>query len=91
MLKLTKAAGEHLAQKLLNKKAAGDSAMRFVHDEKRGGWAVRVDTPAPSDVKFCHDGQTVLILDQASSHRLRNKVLDRKETDEGPRLRLRGR
>ncbi len=33
----------------------------------------------------------VLVLDEQSSQLLRNKMLDIRETDEGPRLRLRGR
>jgi hypothetical protein len=65
--------------------------VRFVRDDDRGGWALRVDKPAASDTAFSHEGRKVLVLDEAASHLLRNKILDVKETDEGPRLRLYGR
>jgi Fe-S cluster assembly iron-binding protein IscA len=89
MFTMTKAAGARLAQKLENKD--GDATMRFVRDDERGGWSVRLGTAAASDVAFDYEGRKVLVLDPHASQLLRNKVLDIKETDEGPRLRLYGR
>lgn len=90
MFVLTQAAGIRLADKLAKKSAGDDVAVRFVRRRKRRGWAVQYDKPSPSDATFVHEGRVVLVLDEASSRLLRNKMLDIRETDEGPRLRLRG-
>jgi hypothetical protein len=87
---MTDAAGARLARRLVKKNAADDVAVRFVRDAKRKGWAIELDTARPSDVTFSHEGRLVLLLDEASSVLLKNKMLDERETDEGPRLRLRG-
>ena len=91
MLTVTEAAGARLAHKLAHRKAGKGIALRFVWDEDRGGWSVRSDNARPSDVTFSHEGRTVLVLDEHSSHLLRNRLLDVQETDAGPRLQLRGR
>ena len=89
MLTVSESAGARLARKLVNKQAAEDVANRFVRDTKRKGWTIRLDHLRPNDATFAHDGRTVLLLDEQASHSLRNKMLDIKETDEGPRLRFR--
>ena len=91
MFTLTEAAGIRLAQKLAKKSAGEDVALRFVRQRKQRCWALRLDKPCPSDATFSHAGRIVLMLDEQSSHRLRNRMLDIRDTDEGPRLRLRGR
>jgi len=91
MLTLTEAAGVCLADKLAKKSAGGDSAVRFIRRRKRRGWTLRVDKPGPSDATFSHEGRIVLVLDEESSQMLENRMLDTRETDEGPKLRLRDR
>lgn len=91
MLTLTEAAGARMALRLAKKKAGDDVGLRFVREMARRGWSVRMDNAGPSDVTFSHQGRMVLLLDQQSSHLLKDKMLDVRETDEGPRLRFRGR
>ena len=90
MLTVTEAAAGRLAEKLANKSAGDDFALRFIRQEKRRRWTLRLDKFCPSDATFSHEGRIVLVLDEQSSHLLRNRMLDTRETDEGPRLRLRG-
>ena len=90
MFIMTKAAGARLADRLAKQSAGEDVAMRFNRHRKRRGWTLRLDKPCTSDATFFHNGRIVLVLDERSSHSLRNRMLDVRETDEGPRLRLRG-
>ena len=90
MFILTEAAGARLAEKLAKKSAGTDRALRFIRQEKPRRWTLRLDTPCSSDATFCHEGRIVLVLDEQSSRLLSNRMLDTRETDEGPRLRLRG-
>ena len=90
MLTVTDAAGACLAGRLVKKGAGIDAALRFCRRRKRHAWTLRLDKPCPSDATFSHEGRIVLVLDERSSHSLRNRMLDVRETDEGPRLRLRG-
>ncbi len=90
MLTVTKAAGARLAEKLAEKSAGDDVALRFIRQEKRRRWTLRLDNPGPSDAAFSYDGRIVLVLDEPSSQLLRNRMLDIRDTDEGPRLRLCG-
>ncbi len=89
MLSLTEGAGARLADKLAKKSGGDDVALRFIRQEKRRRWTLRLDRPCSSDATFSHGGHIVLVLDEQSSHLLRNRMLDIRETDEGPRLRLR--
>jgi len=90
MFTLTAAAGARLAQKLAKKSAGDDVALRFTRRGKPRGWTLRLDKPFPSDATFTHEGRIVLVLDERASQMLRNRMLDVRDTDEGPRLRLRG-
>lgn len=90
MLTLTDAAGACLADRLAKKGAGGDEALRFLRRRKRHGWMLRLAKPGPTDATFSHDGRIVLVLDEQSSKLLNDRMLDIKQTDKGPRLRLRG-
>lgn len=90
MLTLTEAGGARLADKLVQKKAGEQIALRFVRHGSRPGWTFRLDRPSPSDTTFTYRGRVVLVVDEVSSHSLRNRLLDVRETDDGPRLRLLG-
>jgi len=90
MFTLTEAAGARLAEKLTEKNAGGNVSLRFARQTEPRGWKLRLDKPSPADTALSHDGRVVLVFDEQSSHLLRNKVLDTRETDEGPRLQLRG-
>jgi Fe-S cluster assembly iron-binding protein IscA len=90
MFTLTEAAGARLADKISKKSVDVDIALRFVRQGERRGWTLQIDKPCPSDVTFLHEGRIVLVLDEPSSQLLRNRMLDIRETDEGPRLQLRG-
>jgi len=90
MFTLTEAAGVRLAEKLAKKSAGDDVALRFIRQRKRRRWILRLDKRCPSDTTFSHEGRIVLVLDEQSSQLLKNRMLDTRETDEGPRLRLRG-
>jgi Fe-S cluster assembly iron-binding protein IscA len=89
MLTVTEGARARLARRLDRKKCSKEQAIRFVRDEDRSRWSMHVDSIQPADVHYAHQGRTVLIIDEESAHRLRNRLLEVRETDEGPRLRLR--
>jgi len=90
MFTLTEAAGARLADKLAKKSAGDDVALRFTRQGEQRRWTLRLDKHCPADTTFSHEGRIVLMFDEQSSHLLRNRMLDIRETDEGPRLRLRG-
>jgi len=90
MFTVTDAAGVCLAERLVEKDAEEDVALRFVRQRERRGWTLELDKPRPADITFLNEGRIVLVLDERSSHLLRNKMLDTRETEMGPRLRLRG-
>ena len=89
MLTVTEAARARLARKLARKNCAKNQALRFVRNDENARWSMQVDTIQSADVLYAHQGRTVLIIDEESAHRLRNRLLEVRETDEGPRLRLR--
>jgi len=90
MLTLTEAAGARLTEKLVKKNAGKDVALRFIREGEPQRWTLQFDKHGPADVTFLHAGRIVLVLDEKSSHLLRNRMLDMRDTEEGPRLRLRG-
>lgn len=90
MLTLTEEACARLADKLARKRAGEATALRFVRRERRKGWTLLFDSPGTSDTTFSHHGRIVLVLDEQASKSLRDKMLDVRETKEGPRLRLLG-
>ncbi len=87
MLNVTKPALERLSRRLIRKEAADDIALRFTRRE--GGWNLGTDQARPGDVTFAHGGRNVLLLDQAAAEAMTNMTLDVRNTDVGPRLRLR--
>ena len=84
MLTVTSAACERLARKLTHKKAGSDMMLRFVRRE--GGWSLRLDHSAPSDIVYAHQGRTVLAIDQEVSKTMQNRTLDVVNADRGSRL-----
>lgn len=86
MLKVTTAALDRLSQKLDNKKAADEAALRFTR--KPGGWRLQIDDPRPADKAFTHEGKKVLVMDGEVSQAMANMTLDVEKTGGGPRLRL---
>jgi hypothetical protein len=64
----------------------GDSVLRIVREDRR--MRLRLGTVRPGDQTFAHDGRVVLALDEGIGTRLTGSRLDVRETDEGPRLRL---
>jgi hypothetical protein len=76
-----------LSEKLNNRKAAEDVAMRFTRGQ--GGWRLRPDRTRPADTTFSHEGRDVLVLDDEVAKAMADKTLDVKDTKAGPRLTLR--
>jgi hypothetical protein len=87
MLNVTKPALDRLSHRLACEKAADDVALRFTR--RAGGWKLGPDQARPGDVTFAHDGRNVLLLDGAVSQGMTDLTLDVRNTDAGPRLRLR--
>jgi Fe-S cluster assembly iron-binding protein IscA len=84
---LTEQALEHLAAALDRAAAGASDAIRLVAG--RGGWAMRLDQPGPEDETFDHEGRTVLIVDTRVAEYLEDRTLDVRDTEAGPRLKLR--
>ena len=87
MLNVSKTALDRLSHRLAHRKADADVALRFTRRE--GGWKLGPDQTRPGDVTFAHDGRNVLLLDEAVSQAMTDLTLDVRNTDAGPRLRLR--
>jgi hypothetical protein len=87
MLTVTIAALERLSQKLADKKAADDVALRF--RRAAGRWRLRVDRARPHDATFAHEGRNVLLLDRATARAMTALTLMVRATEAGPRLKLR--
>jgi len=86
MLTVTAAALDRLSTKLARKKADDDVALRFTR--RPGGWRLRLDRAAPADKTFTHEGRNVLLLDKDVARAMTSMMLDVRDTDKGPRLRL---
>ena len=87
MLVVTKPAFDRLSHRLARRKATQNVALRFTRRE--GGWKLGPDQERPGDVTFAHDGRNVLLLDETAAKAMTNMTLDVRNTDAGPRLRLR--
>ncbi len=87
MLTVTKSALGRLSDRLSRREAADDVALRFTRLD--GRWKLGQDQVRPGDVKFAHDGRNVLLLDKAAAKAMAHMTLDVRQTDAGPRLRLR--
>lgn len=86
MFNVTLAAKTRLLKKLAGKNAAADLALRMTRRE--GGWSLRLDRALPSDVTIAHRGRSVLLMDEAVSQALSDKMLDAESTKAGARLKL---
>ena len=89
MLTVTDAARARLARKLRSKNPPANRALRFARNDGRPTWGIHLDKIDNADVVYAHEGRTVLVVDEQASQMLNNKVLYVRETEEGPRLRLR--
>jgi len=87
MLNVTKSALDRLSDRLLRREVAEDVALRFTRRD--GRWKLGQDQERPGDVKFAHEGRNVLLLDESAAKSMTNMTLDVRDTDAGPRLRLR--
>lgn len=87
MLTVTKPALERLSLKLASKKAADDMALRIKRAKDR--WRLRLTRARPDDAAFTHEGRKVLLLDEAVSQAMTTLTLDVRQTETGPRLKLR--
>ena len=83
MLTVTEQAGARLNQLL----GEGESVIRIVQRRRR--MRIRRDHARPEDATFAHAGRVVLVLDENIAQRLTARTLDIRQTDTGPRLRLR--
>lgn len=87
MLTVTAGALDRLSTKLDRKKAEEDEAFRMT--QRTGGWKLHLDRARPTDKEIKHDGRSVLLLDEAASLAMKDRTLDVRATDSGPRLSLR--
>ncbi len=87
MLTITEQAGARLVQLL--GESANQSVIRIVRRKRR--LKLRRDHARADDATFAHAGRVVLVLDEQVSQSLAARTLDIRETDTGPRLRLKRR
>lgn len=87
MIIVTAQALERLSQKLERKRAPHDKAWRFRYSA--GRWKLHLDRARPDDATFMHQQRKVLLLDLAAASAMDALTLTTRETDTGPRLRLR--
>ena len=85
MLTVTEQAGARLNQLL--GEAGSESVIRIVQRRRR--MRMRRDHARPEDATFAYAGRIVLVLDENVAQRLTARTLDIRQTDTGPRLRLR--
>ena len=86
MLTVTEAASAHLRRILDEAGQPEDVVARFVREGSKA--ALRADTVKSGDVTFEHEGQTVLVADEAVSEMLADRTLDVQETEDGPQIKL---
>ncbi len=84
MLHVSTSAAARMAH-LLNAKP-NHAVLRIVRRDQR--LKLRLGIVRPGDQTFVHDGRVVLALDERMGTRLASGQLELKDTDEGPRLRL---
>ncbi|HUG93395.1 MAG TPA: hypothetical protein VML55_21330 [Planctomycetaceae bacterium] len=87
MLTVTDQAGARLVQLL--GETPNESVIRIVKRKRR--MRLRRDHARPDDATFAHAGRVVLVLDEEIAHTLAARTLDIRETDAGPRLKLKRR
>lgn len=84
MLKVSTPAAVQLAH-LLNPRS-GDAVVRIIRRKNR--LRLRWSLVRPGDQTFAHEGRVVLALDERMRRSLSKRQLDVKQTDAGPRLRM---
>ena len=84
MLQVSMPAAARMAH-LLNAKPE-NAVLRIVRRDQR--LRLRLGTVRPGDQTFAHDGRVVLALDERLGTKLTFGQIELRETDEGPRLRL---
>lgn len=84
MLKVSTPAAAQLAQ-LLNPRA-NDAVVRIIRRKNR--LRLRWSLVRPGDQTFAHDGRVVLALDDRMGKSLSKRQLEVRQTDAGPRLRM---
>jgi hypothetical protein len=84
MLTVTEQAGARLVQML--GESPSESVVRIVRRRRR--LKLRRDRARPDDATFAHAGRVVLVLDEQVSQSLASRILDIRQTETGPRLRL---
>ncbi len=87
MLTVTAIAAERLS--LLLNDTSLDRAVRIVR--RKQGLKLRRDFARSGDTTFAHQGRVVLVLDARMAESLTTRTLDVRETEGGPRLRMKGR
>jgi hypothetical protein len=87
MFTVTSRARKRLLQKLAKKAVADDVALRFTRRER--GWLLGCDQKRLNDITFDHEGREVLLMDSTVLRRMSGMTLSVKNTESGPRLRLR--
>jgi hypothetical protein len=85
MLVVTQTACERLSEMLAPH--PDDVAIRIVR--RKGRMKLRRSTQKHGDEVFGHEGRTVLLLDEDVSAHLEHRTLDVRDSEDGPRLKLR--
>ena len=62
------------------------AVLRIVHRDQR--LRLRLGIVRPGDQTFEHDGRIVLAIDEHLGNKLGQRQIELRETDDGPRLRL---
>ena len=84
MLKVSIPAAARMAQLLSAK--ADDAVLRIIRSKDR--LRLRLGRMHPGDQTFAHNGRVVLAIDQRVGSSISLRQLDIRQTDTGPRLRL---
>ena len=84
MLQVSTHAATRMAQ-LLNAKPE-NAVLRIVRRDQR--LRLRLGTVRPGDQTYVHDGRVILALDKSIGTTLSLRQLELRQTDDGPRLRL---
>lgn len=85
MLRVSDVAGARLSEMLADH--PDHVAARIVRRGRR--MKLRRSRQRAGDEVFAHDGRTVLLLDEEIAAHLKNRTLDVRDTEDGPRLRFR--
>jgi hypothetical protein len=84
MLKLTEAAGSHLAGILHKRDCADNVAVRIVPRNSR--WALSLDKRKTGDATLKHEGRTVLLIGPDAAEQLDGRTVHVRRTKAGKKL-----